>query len=35
MYEENFRGSLAEILEHFKAKTIKGEIVIVVGGNTE
>jgi 16S rRNA (cytidine1402-2'-O)-methyltransferase len=34
LYEENFRGSLAEILEHFKAKTIKGEIVIVVGGNT-
>ncbi|MGV8140157.1 MAG: 16S rRNA (cytidine(1402)-2'-O)-methyltransferase [Mangrovibacterium sp.] len=33
MYEENFRGSLAELLEHFKAKTIKGEIVIVVGGN--
>lgn len=35
MYEENFRGSLAGILEHFKSKTIKGEIVIVVGGNTE
>jgi len=34
MYEENFRGSLAEILEHFKAKTVKGEIVIVVGGST-
>ncbi|MEN6455465.1 MAG: 16S rRNA (cytidine(1402)-2'-O)-methyltransferase [Prolixibacteraceae bacterium] len=34
MYEENFRGSLAELLEHFKAKTIKGEIVIVVGGST-
>lgn len=35
MYEENRRGSLAKILEHFKAKTIKGEIVIVVGGKTE
>ena len=34
MYEENFRGALAEILEHFKAKTVKGEIVIVVGGST-
>jgi 16S rRNA (cytidine1402-2'-O)-methyltransferase len=34
MYEENFRGSLAEILEHFKEKAIKGEIVIVVGGDT-
>jgi 16S rRNA (cytidine1402-2'-O)-methyltransferase len=33
MYEENFRGSLAELLEHFKTRTIKGEIVIVVGGN--
>jgi len=34
MFEENYRGSLAEILEHFKAKAIKGEIVIVVGGST-
>lgn len=34
MYEENFRGSLAEILGHFRSKTIKGEIVIVVEGNT-
>lgn len=32
MYEENVRGSLSEVLGHFKAKTIKGEIVIVVGG---
>lgn len=33
MYEENFRGSLAEVLEHFRSKAIKGELVIVVGGD--
>lgn len=32
LHEENFRGSIAQVLEHFKAKTIKGEIVIVVEG---
>lgn len=32
MFEENARGSLAEVLEHFKQKTVKGEIVIVVEG---
>lgn len=32
LYEENFRGVLSEVLAHFKAKTIKGELVIVVGG---
>ncbi|MEL7589158.1 MAG: 16S rRNA (cytidine(1402)-2'-O)-methyltransferase [Prolixibacteraceae bacterium] len=32
LYEENFRGALSEVLMHFKAKTIKGELVIVVGG---
>ncbi len=31
MHEENIRGSIAEVLEYFKTKTIKGEIVIVVG----
>jgi 16S rRNA (cytidine1402-2'-O)-methyltransferase len=34
MFEENKRGTIQEILEHFKAKQIKGEIVIVVEGNT-
>lgn len=34
LYEENFRGTLVEVLEHFKSKTIKGEIVIVVEGKT-
>jgi 16S rRNA (cytidine1402-2'-O)-methyltransferase len=35
LYEENFRGSLSAILDHFKSKTIKGEIVIVVKGAAE
>lgn len=32
MFEENKRGSLQEVCEHFKQKTVKGEIVIVVAG---
>ncbi|MBL7888965.1 MAG: 16S rRNA (cytidine(1402)-2'-O)-methyltransferase [Bacteroidia bacterium] len=32
MYEENKRGTLQELLDHFKAKTIKGEIVMVIEG---
>lgn len=32
MYEENKRGTLQELLDHFKSKTIKGEIVIVLEG---
>jgi 16S rRNA (cytidine1402-2'-O)-methyltransferase len=32
LYEENYRGTLQEVLEHFKAKKIKGEIVIVLQG---
>ncbi len=32
LYEENKRGSLSELIEHFKAKNIKGEIVIIVAG---
>ena len=32
MYEENFRGTIAEVLQHFKSKTVKGEIVIVIAG---
>ena len=30
--EENKRGTLQEVCEHFKTKTVKGEIVIVVQG---
>ncbi len=32
MFEENKRGSLQEVADHFKQKTVKGEIVIVVAG---
>ncbi len=32
IYEENVRGSLSELIRHYKDKTIKGEIVIVVEG---
>ncbi len=31
-FEENARGSLQEVHDHFNAKTVKGEIVIVVQG---
>ena len=31
-FEENARGSLQEVYDHFNAKTVKGEIVIVVDG---
>lgn len=32
LFEENARGSLQEALGHFKQKTVKGEIVIVIQG---
>jgi len=32
MHEENVRGSLQEVYDHFNSKPIKGEIVIVVAG---
>ncbi len=32
MFEENFRGNLVEIFNHFSSKSIKGEFVIVVSG---
>ncbi len=31
-FEENKRGTLREVADHFAAKTVKGEIVIVVAG---
>ncbi len=34
-YEENKRGTLEELLAYFSAKSIKGEIVIVVQGLTK
>jgi 16S rRNA (cytidine1402-2'-O)-methyltransferase len=33
MFEENIRGSLEEVLSHFREKGVKGEIVIVVEGH--
>ncbi len=32
MFEENARGTLQEVCDHFKQKEVKGEIVIVVAG---
>ena len=32
MFEENKRGTLQEVHDHFNEKTVKGEIVIVVDG---
>src|SRR5580698_5001005 len=32
LYEENRRGSLREVCDHYKEKGVKGEIVIVVDG---
>lgn len=34
MFEENFRGTLRECVQHFSAKTVKGEIVIIVAGKS-
>ena len=32
LFEENARGTLAELVAHFSTKTVKGEIVLIVGG---
>ncbi|MFY8026204.1 MAG: 16S rRNA (cytidine(1402)-2'-O)-methyltransferase [Sediminibacterium sp.] len=32
LFEENKRGSLKEVAEYFKSKSVKGEIVLVVAG---
>jgi 16S rRNA (cytidine1402-2'-O)-methyltransferase len=32
IYEENKHGTLQEVYDYFNAKTVKGEIVIVIGG---
>ena len=32
MFEENKRGTLREVADHFREKTVKGEIVIVLAG---
>jgi 16S rRNA (cytidine1402-2'-O)-methyltransferase len=35
LHEETARGTLAELVEHFKSKTVKGEIVIIVSGRED
>ena len=32
LFEENKRGSLKEVAEHFRDKKVKGEVVIIVAG---
>jgi 16S rRNA (cytidine1402-2'-O)-methyltransferase len=32
MFEETVNGTIEEVLTHFQAKEVKGEIVIIVGG---
>jgi 16S rRNA (cytidine1402-2'-O)-methyltransferase len=32
LFEENFRGTVADVLLHFQSKTVKGEIVVVLQG---
>ena len=34
-FEEHIRGTASEVLEKIGERTLKGEIVIVVGGNKE
>ncbi len=34
IHEENKSGTLKEVCEHFKSKTVKGEIVIVLAGKS-
>lgn len=34
-FEENFRGTLQEVHDHFAAKNVKGEIVIIVEGKNK
>jgi 16S rRNA (cytidine1402-2'-O)-methyltransferase len=31
-FEENKRGTLKEVADYFRAKTVKGEIVVVIQG---
>ena len=35
MHEECVRGSLSEVIEHFKANEPRGEIVVVLSGKEE
>jgi 16S rRNA (cytidine1402-2'-O)-methyltransferase len=35
LHEETARGTMAELIKHFKKGTVKGEIVIVVAGKAD
>jgi len=35
LYEENKQGTLEELIQYFSSKTVKGEIVIVIDGNSQ
>lgn len=35
IYEETKRGNIQEVIDYFKAKVVKGEIVIVVAGKSD
>ena len=35
LYEENARGTVEEMIAHFTAKTVKGEIVVVLAGKED
>jgi 16S rRNA (cytidine1402-2'-O)-methyltransferase len=35
IHEETVRGSLSEVLEHFKDQSIKGEFVVIIGGSED
>ncbi len=35
MFEENYRGTLQEVANYFRSKSVKGEIVLVVAGKTD
>jgi len=35
LHEENVRGTVSQVLQHFEAKLPKGEIVVVVGGKPQ
>jgi len=32
LYEENVRGTISELINHFKEKKVKGEIVLIIAG---
>ncbi len=35
LFEENKRGTLREVCDHFRSRTVKGEIVLVIEGKNE